>query len=77
MTYLLLVYEHMAKGSLDRYLHDRTRHRELTWSRRLHIIEGVASGLLYLHEDWEQVIVHRDVKASNVLLDGEMNGRFG
>ncbi|KAF8699011.1 hypothetical protein HU200_034844 [Digitaria exilis] len=74
---MLLVYEHMAKGSLDRYLHDRTRHRELTWPRRFHVIKGVASGLLYLHEDWEQVIVHRDIKASNVLLDGEMNGRLG
>ncbi|CAN6335097.1 unnamed protein product [Urochloa humidicola] len=74
---LLLVYEHMAKGSLDTYLHDGTKHTELTWPRRLHIIKGVASGLLYLHEDWEQVIVHRDIKASNVLLDAEMNGRLG
>ncbi|CAI9762007.1 unnamed protein product [Fraxinus pennsylvanica] len=38
---------------------------------------GVASGLIYLHEEWEQVVVHRDVKASNVLLDGELNGRLG
>jgi serine/threonine protein kinase len=37
----------------------------------------VAAGLLYLHEDWEQVVIHRDVKASNVLLDSEMNGRLG
>ncbi|OEL26010.1 L-type lectin-domain containing receptor kinase IV.1, partial [Dichanthelium oligosanthes] len=42
-----------------------------------HMTNGVASGLLYLHEDLEQVIVHRDVKASNVLLDAEMNGRLG
>nr|CAB3494299.1 unnamed protein product [Digitaria exilis] len=46
-------------------------------TRGLHIIRGVASALLYLHEDWEQVVIHRDVKASNVLLDGEMNGRLG
>nr|POF20148.1 l-type lectin-domain containing receptor kinase iv.2 [Quercus suber] len=38
---------------------------------------GVASGLLYLHEEWEQVVLHRDVKASNVLLDAELNGRLG
>jgi serine/threonine protein kinase len=49
----------------------------LDWSRRFHIIKGVAAGLLYLHEDWEQVVIHRDIKASNVLLDGEMNGRLG
>ncbi|XP_031095018.1 L-type lectin-domain containing receptor kinase IV.1-like [Ipomoea triloba] len=39
--------------------------------------EGVASGLLYLHEEWEKLVIHRDVKASNVLLDGELNGRLG
>ncbi|KAF3447739.1 hypothetical protein FNV43_RR08442 [Rhamnella rubrinervis] len=46
-------------------------------SQRLRIIKGVASGLLYLHEEWEQVVIHRDVKASNVLLDSEFNGRLG
>jgi serine/threonine protein kinase len=73
---LLLVYEHMPNGSLDRYLHVERRDT-LDWSQRFHVIKGIASGLLYLHEDWEQVIVHRDVKASNVLLDAEMNGRLG
>ncbi|KAI4985877.1 hypothetical protein ZWY2020_018507 [Hordeum vulgare] len=43
----------------------------------LEIIKGIASGLLYLHEEWEKVVVHRDIKASNVLLDDEMNGRLG
>ncbi|KAM3345824.1 hypothetical protein ACQJBY_020388 [Aegilops geniculata] len=74
---MLLVYEYMPNGSLDCYLHAQTRHAMLSWTQRLHIIKGVASGLLYLHEDWEQVIIHRDIKASNVLLDGEMNGRLG
>lgn len=73
---LLLVYEQMPNRSLDKYLNTKTKNM-LIWSQRLHIIKGVASGLLYLHEDWEQVIIHRDVKASNVLLDAEMNGRLG
>ncbi|XBH66478.1 hypothetical protein VPH35_094974 [Triticum aestivum] len=74
---LLLVYERMPNGSLDSYLHAQTRSATLSWTQRLHIIKGVASGLLYLHEDWEQVIVDRDIKASNVLLDADMNGRLG
>lgn len=74
---LLLVYDYMPNGSLDKYLYDRSNKGALDWPRRFHIVRGVASGLLYLHEDWEQVVIHRDVKASNVLLDGEMNGRLG
>ncbi|KAF2921336.1 hypothetical protein DAI22_07g024400 [Oryza sativa Japonica Group] len=77
---LLLVYDYMPNGSLDRFLHDDHHgpcKRTLNWPQRLHIIKCVAAGLLYLHDDWEQVIVHRDVKASNVLLDADMNGRLG
>ncbi|KAJ6843943.1 L-type lectin-domain containing receptor kinase IV.2-like [Iris pallida] len=73
---LLLVYDYMPNGSLDKYLYDQTR-PSLDWARRFMIIKGVASGLLYLHEDWEHVVVHRDIKASNVLLDGELNGKLG
>ena len=73
---LLLVYDYMPNASLDKYLHDDTM-QTLDWAQRFRIIQGVASGLLYLHEDWEQVVIHRDIKASNVLLDGEMNGRLG
>jgi len=73
---LLLVYDYMPNGSLDRHLHDQSR-APLSWAQRFRVIKGVASGLLYLHEDWEQVVVHRDIKASNVLLDKEMNGRLG
>ncbi|CAI0451158.1 unnamed protein product [Linum tenue] len=47
------------------------------WSSRYQILRGVASGLLYLHEEWEQVVLHRDIKASNVLLDADLNGRLG
>jgi hypothetical protein len=73
---LLLVYDYMSNGSLDKHLYDQNR-PVLSWNTRFHIIKGIASGLLYLHEDWEQVVVHRDIKASNVLLDSEMNGCLG
>nr|DAD26496.1 TPA_asm: hypothetical protein HUJ06_027964 [Nelumbo nucifera] len=73
---LLLVYDFMPNGSLDRFLFDRPK-SILSWEQRFKVLKGVASGLLYLHEEWEQVVIHRDVKASNVLLDGELNGRLG
>ncbi|EXC14819.1 L-type lectin-domain containing receptor kinase IV.1 [Morus notabilis] len=73
---LLLVYDYMPNGSLDKYLYDQPK-TTLNWSQRFRVIKGVAAGLFYLHEEWEQVVVHRDVKASNVLLDGELNGRLG
>ncbi|XP_037437367.1 L-type lectin-domain containing receptor kinase SIT2-like [Triticum dicoccoides] len=73
---LLLVYDYMPNGSLDNWLYDRNA-TPLGWAQRLSAIRGVASGLLYLHDDWEKVVVHRDIKASNVLLDGEMNARLG
>jgi serine/threonine protein kinase len=75
---LLLVYEYMPNGSLDKYLHNGKEDNSLlSWTQRFRIIKGIASGLLYLHEEWEKVVVHRDIKASNVLLDDEMNGRLG
>ncbi|PQQ08532.1 L-type lectin-domain containing receptor kinase IV.1-like [Prunus yedoensis var. nudiflora] len=73
---LLLVYEYMHNGSLDKYLYGNPA-ITLNWSHRFGVIKGVASGLSYLHEEWDQVIVHRDVKPSNVLLDGQWNGRLG
>ncbi|OVA15592.1 Protein kinase domain [Macleaya cordata] len=73
---LLLVYDYMPNGSLDNYLFDEPK-SILNWDQRFKIIKGVASGLLYLHEEWEQVVIHRDIKASNVLLDSELNGRLG
>ncbi|XP_020095688.1 L-type lectin-domain containing receptor kinase IV.1-like [Ananas comosus] len=75
---LLLVYDFIPSGSLDKYLHYGRDHKPaLGWSQRFRIVKGVAAGLLYLHEEWEQVVVHRDIKASNVLLDGEMNAKLG
>jgi serine/threonine protein kinase len=74
---LLLVYDFMPNGSLDKYLFDEQPKTILSWEQRFRIIKGVASGLLYLHEEWEQTVVHRDIKAANVLLDSELNGRLG
>lgn len=74
---LLLVYDFMPNGSLDMYLFDENPKVILAWKQRFKIIKGVASGLLYLHEGWEQTVIHRDIKAANVLLDSEMNGRVG
>ncbi|KAK3412064.1 hypothetical protein EUGRSUZ_I00837 [Eucalyptus grandis] len=73
---LLLVYDYMPNGSLDKYLHNQPK-VTLNWRQRFRVIKGVASGLLYLHEGWEQVVIHRDIKASNILLDAELNGRLG
>ncbi|KAL1208234.1 putative L-type lectin-domain containing receptor kinase II.2 [Cardamine amara subsp. amara] len=74
---LLLVYDYMPNGSLNDYLFSRNKMKDLTWSQRVNIIKGVASALLYLHEDWEQFVLHRDIKASNILLDADLNGRLG
>ncbi|KAI3954635.1 hypothetical protein MKW98_019766 [Papaver atlanticum] len=81
---LLLVYDYMPNGSLDNFLFRRrsqngstTVRTMLDWCRRFQIIKGVASGLVYLHEEWEKVVIHRDIKSSNVLLDNEMNPRLG
>ncbi|KAI4382820.1 hypothetical protein MLD38_008733 [Melastoma candidum] len=73
---LLLVYDFMPNGSLDKYIFDEPK-AILSWEQRFRIMKGVASGLLYLHEEWEQAVIHRDIKAGNVLLDGELNGRLG
>ncbi|XP_030542446.2 L-type lectin-domain containing receptor kinase IV.1-like isoform X1 [Rhodamnia argentea] len=73
---LLLVYDYMPHGSLDKYLYNQPK-VTLNWSQRFRVIKGVAYGLSYLHEGWERVVIHRDIKASNILLDSELNGRLG
>ncbi|KAF8396970.1 hypothetical protein HHK36_018607 [Tetracentron sinense] len=74
---LLLVYDYIPNGSLDSLLFNPKNNFVLRWDQRLNILKGIASGLLYLHEEWEQVVIHRDIKSSNVLLDAEMNARLG
>ncbi|KAJ3705364.1 hypothetical protein LUZ61_009069 [Rhynchospora tenuis] len=72
----LLVYEFMPNKSLDFFIFDIARGALLNWEKRFHIIEGIAQGLLYLHKHSRLRIVHRDLKASNVLLDSEMNPKI-
>jgi len=72
---LILVYDYMVNGSLDKHLFADNK-SALSWERRAKIIRDVAAGLLYLHEGWEQVVVHRDIKAANVLLDADMNAKL-
>uniref|UniRef100_A0A803M251 non-specific serine/threonine protein kinase n=1 Tax=Chenopodium quinoa TaxID=63459 RepID=A0A803M251_CHEQI len=69
----LLVYEYVLNKSLDDYIFDPAKQRQLDWAKRYKIIGGIARGMLYLHEDSRLRIVHRDLKASNVLLDADMN----
>lgn len=72
---LLLVYEYMPNGSLD--IHLFKNQSLVKWGVRYTIARGLASALLYLHEEWEQCVVHRDIKASNIMLDSEFNAKLG
>ncbi|KAJ0800994.1 putative protein kinase RLK-Pelle-L-LEC family [Helianthus annuus] len=71
----LLVYEYMENGSLDSHLFKHTS--LLTWTTRYKIVHDLASALLYLHEEWEQCVLHRDIKSSNVMLDSGFNAKLG
>ncbi|KAF8411332.1 hypothetical protein HHK36_003879 [Tetracentron sinense] len=71
----LLVYEYMPNGSLDHHLFGKKS--SLKWVVRYKIALGLASALLYLHEEWEQCVVHRDIKSSNVMLDSGFNAKLG
>lgn len=74
----MLVYEFMPKRSLDVYLFGAHSEEEyfLDWSKRVIIIEGIGRGLLYLHRDSRLRIIHRDLKASNILLDEYLNPKI-
>ncbi|THG09717.1 hypothetical protein TEA_012230 [Camellia sinensis var. sinensis] len=73
---LLLVYDYMPNGSLDKFIFSNEK-STLNWTQRFQILRGIASALQYLHEECEQVVLHRDVKATNVLLDADLNGWLG
>ncbi|KAH1035990.1 hypothetical protein AAZX31_20G125400 [Glycine max] len=72
----ILVYEFLPNRSLDYFIFDPIKRLNLDWERRYKIIQGIARGLLYLHEDSRLRIIHRDLKASNILLDDEMNPKI-
>ncbi|KAK8331821.1 hypothetical protein V6Z11_A10G100200 [Gossypium hirsutum] len=71
----LLIYEFMPNGSLDSHLFGKRV--PLSWPMRHKISLGLASAILYLHEEWEQCVVHRDIKSSNVMLDASFNVKLG
>eukprot|EP00258_Populus_trichocarpa_P049652 XP_024465671.1 cysteine-rich receptor-like protein kinase 2 isoform X4 [Populus trichocarpa] len=72
---LLLVYEYMANSSLDNFLYGDKK-GSLSWKQRFDIILGTARGLSYLHEDFHLCIIHRDIKASNILLDDDFQPKI-
>ncbi|XP_073269329.1 cysteine-rich receptor-like protein kinase 2 [Primulina huaijiensis] len=72
----LLVYEFLQNKSLDRFIFDSSKGKALNWEKRFKIIIGTVEGLVYLHENTKARIIHRDIKASNILLDSRLNAKI-
>ncbi|XP_057790568.1 G-type lectin S-receptor-like serine/threonine-protein kinase At4g27290 [Salvia miltiorrhiza] len=72
----MLIYEYLQNKSLDLFVFDNSGRRLLTWPKRFKIMMGIARGLLYLHHDSRLKIIHRDLKTSNILLDGHLNPKI-
>ncbi|GAB4861143.1 hypothetical protein Ancab_036300 [Ancistrocladus abbreviatus] len=75
---LVLVFEYLPNGSLDKILHESSDSiNVLTWDQRLNIVLGIASVLTYLHEECDRQIIHRDVKTCNILIDADFTAKLG
>ncbi|XP_050131517.1 cysteine-rich receptor-like protein kinase 10 [Malus sylvestris] len=72
----VLVYEYVPNQSLDYFLFESKKRELLDWSRRCMIIGGITRGIVYLHEDSRLRVIHRDLKASNILLNENMNPKI-
>ncbi|RQO86114.1 hypothetical protein POPTR_001G437950v4 [Populus trichocarpa] len=72
----MLVYEYMPNKSLDTFIFDKSKRELIDWKKRFEIIEGIAQGLLYLHKYSRLRIIHRDLKAGNILLDENLNPKI-
>ncbi|XP_040376760.1 probable L-type lectin-domain containing receptor kinase S.5 [Oryza brachyantha] len=74
---LLLVYDYMPNGSLDKHIFGGPESEVLNWKQRYNVVGGVASALNYLHHEYDQMVIHRDIKPSNIMLDSAFNARLG